>query len=407
MLTQLTLATVLASATGPTLENVRTELRDGTLTVEVTTSERPDADDLAAKIARGKLHLYFVNGRVDHDRRSFQTGGRTVEALPRAEYAKVEVPLAGATCHGDISFVPAGRGARAEVKCTETAAAGGVPRAEAVLGAAPAEAVLGTAEAKGKAMEATRPEGSDGIGARAASATAASTQAPAPHPLPLPRARGGEGRGEGAIAERAAAPPLTPAGAGRADQGGDQGKPLAGGGSSGPSSSFIGGGLLAVVGAAIFFMARKRAKQAQFIKIVETASLGPKRALVVAEVNGETLVLGSSEAGITFLRSLDGGAPAAGAAAPQRHTTLFPRELPSDGVDVKMEFAEDEPSDQASYLSKLFRLRDKPGAAPADTAADAAARAQEDRDFADLLAESTEDQSLRRRLASGLGGKVS
>src|SRR5205823_8675353 len=39
-------------------------------------------------------------------------------------------------------------------------------------------------------------------------------------------------------------------------------------------------------------------------QILETAQLGPKRQLVVARVNGETMILGSSEAGITCLSGL-------------------------------------------------------------------------------------------------------
>src|SRR5262249_24065065 len=63
------------------------------------------------------------------------------------------------------------------------------------------------------------------------------------------------------------------------------------------SSTFVLAGLLAALGVGAFLYARRRQARTGFIKIVETASLGPKRSLVVAQVNGETLVLGSSEAG--------------------------------------------------------------------------------------------------------------
>jgi hypothetical protein len=47
------------------------------------------------------------------------------------------------------------------------------------------------------------------------------------------------------------------------------------------------------------------------IQILETASLGPKRSLVVARVGEETLVLGTSEAGITLLKTSGEGMAAA------------------------------------------------------------------------------------------------
>ena len=54
-----------------------------------------------------------------------------------------------------------------------------------------------------------------------------------------------------------------------------------------------------------YWLARRRRATARerHIRILETATLGPKRSIVVARVGGETLVLGTSEAGITLLRT--------------------------------------------------------------------------------------------------------
>ncbi len=67
------------------------------------------------------------------------------------------------------------------------------------------------------------------------------------------------------------------------------------------STFFVPG--LAIAGLAVFaYVATRRKRQgARSIRVLETASLGPKRDLVIAEVLGERLVLGVSEAGITVL----------------------------------------------------------------------------------------------------------
>jgi hypothetical protein len=61
---------------------------------------------------------------------------------------------------------------------------------------------------------------------------------------------------------------------------------------------------------AAYALARRRKGAAvdRHIQIVETASLGPKRTLVMARIGGETLLLGTSEAGITLLKSGGRGA---------------------------------------------------------------------------------------------------
>jgi hypothetical protein len=59
--------------------------------------------------------------------------------------------------------------------------------------------------------------------------------------------------------------------------------------------------LLAALAAAALVLARRRRGAPRMIQIVETASLGPKRSLVVARVGDELLLLGSSEGGIALL----------------------------------------------------------------------------------------------------------
>jgi flagellar biogenesis protein FliO len=121
--------------------------------------------------------------------------------------------------------------------------------------------------------------------------------------------------------------------------------------------------LLAGLAVSAFMLTRGRARAVRHVEVVETASLGPRRSLVVARMNGELLLLGASEAGISLLSS--GPAPLAPlrAAAP-------------------------EPPVAGRGFGLLARLRLRPQRAPAPT-------------FDALLAESAEDQELRRKLALG------
>jgi flagellar biogenesis protein FliO len=150
--------------------------------------------------------------------------------------------------------------------------------------------------------------------------------------------------------------------------------------------------LLGVAGGALA-LTRRRARRQGLIHILETAAIGPKRALLVARVNGRTMVLGASEAGIALLASLDGTieppvAAVMGNLPAVRDQSHEPAPAPVDTVT-------DEPEGEMGVLSRLFRRRPKDSSAQ-DTAA-----------FRELLEESYEDQELRDKLAQGLSGKVS
>jgi flagellar biogenesis protein FliO len=136
--------------------------------------------------------------------------------------------------------------------------------------------------------------------------------------------------------------------------------------------------LLALAVAAVVVARRRRPAARRMLEVVESASLGPRRSLVVARVGGELLVLGVSEAGIALLSS--GPAAAAPTATPGPAPASTPgRTAPARGV-----------SSQLSGL--LSRLRPQP-AAPAP-------------EFEAALAESLEDAELRRKLAQGGAGVV-
>lgn len=133
---------------------------------------------------------------------------------------------------------------------------------------------------------------------------------------------------------------------------------------------------LAIVGLAAFaFAARKRRPLGgQGIQVLEAASLGDKRSLVIADVLGERMVLAVSEAGISVLQSKP--APAF--------------EMPVASAVVAPVVQRAAPTPRPSVMGFLARLRGKHPAPSFD---------------ADLQ-ESIEDQELRAKLAAGVRGVV-
>lgn len=63
--------------------------------------------------------------------------------------------------------------------------------------------------------------------------------------------------------------------------------------------------VLLVLGAVALFFSRRRRGLVRRMEVLETMSLGPRRSLCLARVDGRTLVLGVSEAGVQLLTSHD------------------------------------------------------------------------------------------------------
>src|SRR6185369_1455658 len=77
---------------------------------------------------------------------------------------------------------------------------------------------------------------------------------------------------------------------------GEGARDVASGKSGGGNGGMLAAGvLLGGLAFAAFHFTRRRAKASRYIQIVESASLGPKRSIVVARVGGATMVLGASE----------------------------------------------------------------------------------------------------------------
>jgi flagellar biogenesis protein FliO len=127
---------------------------------------------------------------------------------------------------------------------------------------------------------------------------------------------------------------------------------------------------LAALCALAFALTRRRGRVARSIRVVETASLGPKRSLVIADVMGERMVLGVSEAGISVLSTR---------AAPQREPDPFviPEPLGTTAPSPALEM---------SFLDRMLGRVPQPNAVAS---------------FDEALRDSLEDQELRAKLSLG------
>jgi flagellar biogenesis protein FliO len=157
--------------------------------------------------------------------------------------------------------------------------------------------------------------------------------------------------------------------------------------------------LLAGLGVAATLLARRRGTRTRMIRIVETASIGPRRSLVVACIGGRTMVLGVSEAGVALLDAQAGtistqAAPERSQSASLEEAALGLRVLGQGHGEARAESADDA-KHEGSLLSRLFHQSQAPS--------ESARRAHE---FDELLSESLDDQDLRRKLSLGEAGRV-
>lgn len=133
------------------------------------------------------------------------------------------------------------------------------------------------------------------------------------------------------------------------------------------SSLLAPGFALVALGALAFALTRRRGSTSRAITLVESASLGPKRTLVIADVMGDRLVLGVSEAGIAVLST-----------RPAPHPEPAPYVIPAPAAPT--------PAPQMGFFDRLLgRVPKAAGVASFDEA----------------LQDSLEDQELRAKLQLG------
>jgi flagellar biogenesis protein FliO len=188
--------------------------------------------------------------------------------------------------------------------------------------------------------------------------------------------------------------------------------------------------VLGALAVAAYGLSRRRRRTIhRHIQILETTSLGPKRSLICARIGDETVILGSSEAGITLLRGgtasmggtvlsspsvADAGLSAAPAPTLQEVVQETPEESWAKTIEIEQPLEEalaDIPEPGSGRiggtlrggfraieggLAGLFGKRGS-GGFGRDEATDR---------FDDLLEDSIEDQELRRKLAAGMSARV-
>ena len=159
-----------------------------------------------------------------------------------------------------------------------------------------------------------------------------------------------------------------------------------------PSSAFSSMLWLLVIPALLAVAAlllRRRPESERLLKIIETQSLGGRRALILAQLGNEALLLASSEAGVTLL---------AARPAPQPKPTLAPQPAGRERAQP----APERPSFGRALLDRLIPPRDSQKGSPGPGAAN-----QGPHSFGALLDETADDQELRRKLVAGRRARVS
>lgn len=422
------------------LSEVKATREANHLRVEVRAEGGIDPDAARTRIDQGSLFLFLGGTHVKADNRAWKLddGVGQIRAHRHRTETELDVPLSGNGCTGPVELQGTPTGLTALVGCDGPVAA---PARGAARGAALKQKVEPKPVAQKVEQKLDAPVEEAPPAARAQPAPAVNAPAPAEAAalktlVALPADDDGPAaekpaqppaKDDGKPAAAAAREPVQP-GAARS-QGTSEAAtsspaaataaPLAKAAPVAPSglravglpALFLAG--LAV--AAYLFARKKRALGSRRIEILETASLGPKRSLVIARVGDETLVLGASEAGITLLQTTAEGA-AVSAKAPATAAA------PATGAATSP--VEDGPSEmEQSLVDALADVPEPEGIAPTPprgsfrsiegglaslfgrkAAAVAAARVEPK--FDDLLEDSLEDQELRRKLAAGMSARV-
>jgi len=463
MIPSLLLLSASVVASPVIVSEVRATREAGHLRVEVRADGGIDPEAARTRIDQGSLYLFLGGARVKADNRAWKLDEGVGEIHAHRHHTEIEldVPLTGNGCAGPVELEGTATGLTALVGCEGRAPAavaqGGARLAAAKEKPAPKPAAAPVemkqdlpapakqaAPVPAKAAETQKPAAAQTEAAALKNlvalppaddeeepaaqkapaapqkddATAKTAEAPVAArvefkadvpekkvaPLPVETAAPAVGSVAAAAEAPAKAASVAPSGL-RA---------------VGLPALFLAG--LAV--AAYFFARKKRTLGTRRIQILETASLGPKRSLVIARIGEETLVLGASEAGITLLQTSDGNSPVVKTAASPLEmskpadliaasTTRDADEGPSEMDQSLIDALADVPEpDHLAPTSPRGSLRTIEGGlaslfgrkAAASVTARVPPKAAES--FDDLLEDSVEDQELRRKLAAGMSARV-
>jgi flagellar biogenesis protein FliO len=412
---------VLLPLVAVVINDVKAESSSGSVTIEIATSDPVASSNV--RVASGGLHRLYVY-LDDSVAKSTSFGGpaETILVHPRARYTKLEVPTSS-RCGDPIAVAATADGVRVRATCRDGSAAAstGVPpvrvgaggTAEHPLPEAPRIALVRDKQAgaslraaltlPGEAATDGRPaDDAHRAGPARSKTTAEPATAEAQHAKAAPNTKAedtAKAQAQVPTAPAAAEAPIAPVAAvpaGGASPGKDSsGEQKSGAGSIAMALAAV---LLLGAGVALARFARRRITRDRMIRILETASIGPRRSLVVACVGERTMVLGVSEAGVSLLDAQTppvrpAGAPQAQPSGPVEDAALGLRNL-AFAAGFAQESRPEENKHESSLLGRLFRRPPR------------ASEGLEAEDFDQVFSESLEDEDLRRKLARGESGRV-
>ena len=440
-------------ATQITITEVSAAREGDRVAIDVKSDAMIDPEATSAKVGEGRLYLFVYDAHVHEANRAWKNDvaedAEEIRAHRHKQKVELAIPLGDVSCQGPVELEKSPGGLRALVACD------GGPRPSAARSSR--AATVSAQPANPESRVTTLPAASsptavkpEALGAAlkaklsldpepAAKPPAAKVAAPPPPATTVAKPAS-------ALSSSPSVAPPAPSSAAAPPAPDVLAAPSTPSASGTPANSgvFLGGGALLALAAAAFYFSRRRASNGRrHIQILETASLGPKRALVVARVGDATLILGSSEAGITLLqsvpdadasRSSGGGiavpelsfAPAVPASAepagvaPAREATSPPKiiveEARSSGPVAVVPIAGTN-NTWSIDANGLPAVDDEITGPPLDTRVEAqdgllsrlfkrGTPANDSPRFEDILEDSFEDQELRRKLALGLPGRV-
>jgi flagellar protein FliO/FliZ len=393
------------------INDVKAEARDGEVTVEIATSDPVAASDVRVASGGGRRFYVYLDGSAAKQ----MSFGEGIVVHPRLRYTKLEIPTTD-RCGEPAGVTATQNGVRVRATCRGASSSHealspslGLPvalHAEHPSPEAPQAALVRDKQRKLRAALALPPE----AGGEGAAAGPAVEEAPKPATVPpsakpvQPEKAGVSGKteappqGKAAEEPRPAKPsPPEARAAATDDKSGVAGSGEAKSGSS-AAATVAGVAVLLVLGAAGVFFARRRGRRERMIRILETASIGPRRSLVVACVGSRTMVLGVSEAGVSLLdapvvqdHTVDGTRATAKGAVEDAALGLRNLAL---AAGFAAEGTPTEAKNESSLLGRLFHRKPRE------------AEGLERQDFEELFAESLEDEELRRKLALGQAGRI-
>lgn len=384
----------IAAANPVFVASAKGNVGSGKYVIEIRGESAIDPSQVTARMNGDLLTMYVAGGKVRADNRAWGNGRERVDAHRHVGKIELEALLPVNACGGSVNIAAGGQGVVvATVNCPTLTSSGRADKADKadkvkekiapVAVAAPKEAEPAS---KVAAAAPSAAHESDALLAAVALVPAvAPVVVPAPKPevveakpvqaqLPPAKAAAPSAKAEAPVADTvslwgAAAKALVPV------------------------------LLLGALGIVGLMFAKKRRGMGRHVQILETTQLGPKRSLIVAKVGGETLLLGSSEAGIALIQVRPSASMQDETAQrdTDEHLDISPKWADVLPADFTAKPANDEDGGQAKMLSRLFKKRrtDIPEAWPFANVLDAS-----------MLDESIEDRELRDKLAMGMEARV-